>query len=493
MTHSNSSQERWLTVRNHFALDALFLLAGMVLGAVIRFQDVTPERLSHYLPAVLAGAVCFPSLIYGMGLYSDRVQLPRRYRFLMLFLCYLGALAVMLGIGSLSFESRVGRGVLLMSVVPTCVMVGLHHGLIIRRSLAFRERMLVIVARSEDIRLWSVLEGLKPAFVELVGTVDARSGTGLVDSPPDVVAHGVAGLNALVDNLRVDCLLCTPEQFRDPVLGDALRRVAFCGARLVSLTDVIEDAFRLVPLGFVTPEWLLMASTMPQRSYVRKWKRLFDVAMSLAIGALLLPVLLLGMLWVKLASPNGPVFFKQVRCGRLGRKFRLLKLRTMKLDAEAGGPQWASHKDPRVILGGSLLRKFRIDEIPQLLNILHGDMSFVGPRPERPEFEEQLAAQIPYFRDRLLVAPGLTGWAQVRHPYGASVDDSRRKLEYDLYYMKHMTMTLDLFILLDTARIVLGGGVVPNERTERCMRELAAGPRFEPKRADLALPTTELG
>jgi lipopolysaccharide/colanic/teichoic acid biosynthesis glycosyltransferase len=165
----------------------------------------------------------------------------------------------------------------------------------------------------------------------------------------------------------------------------------------------------------------------------------------------------------------------------------------MKIDAEAAGPQWARQKDPRVIFGGGVLRKFRIDEIPQLFNILRGEMSFVGPRPERPEFEDRLSVEIPYFRDRLLVAPGLTGWAQVRHPYGASVEDARRKLEYDLYYMKHMTVTMDLFILLDTARIVLGGGVVQNDRTERCMKELVTSARDRGKRDELAVATTELG
>jgi lipopolysaccharide/colanic/teichoic acid biosynthesis glycosyltransferase len=164
------------------------------------------------------------------------------------------------------------------------------------------------------------------------------------------------------------------------------------------------------------------------------------------------------MVLVRLTS-QGPIFYRQVRSGRYGKDFEVLKLRTMRVDAEAHGAQWASgRKDSRLTPVGGLLRTFRIDEIPQLWNILQGDMSFVGPRPERPEFVETLSAEIPFFEERLLVQPGLTGWAQVCYPYGASVDDARRKLEYDLYYMKHMSLMLDLFILLDTVRTVVRGG-----------------------------------
>ena len=136
----------------------------------------------------------------------------------------------------------------------------------------------------------------------------------------------------------------------------------------------------------------------------------------------------------------------------------MTKLRTMRVDAEKDGAQWSGKRDPRVTLVGRFLRRYRIDEIPQLWHVLCGDMSFVGPRPERPEIVAQLAKQLPYYEERLMVQPGISGWAQVSYPYGASVLDARRKLEYDLYYMKHMSLFLDVFILLDTVRIVLTGG-----------------------------------
>jgi lipopolysaccharide/colanic/teichoic acid biosynthesis glycosyltransferase len=172
------------------------------------------------------------------------------------------------------------------------------------------------------------------------------------------------------------------------------------------------------------------------------------------------------MVIVKIMSP-GPVLYRQTRCGRFGKPFSLFKLRTMKLDAESSDtPVWAESNDPRAIPGGNFLRRYRIDEIPQFWNVLRGEMSFVGPRPERPSFVTDLARQIPYYQERLLIQPGITGWAQVNHPYGSSVTDARHKLEYDLYYAKNMSLFLDLFILLDTVRIILRGGLHKPRRTE---------------------------
>jgi lipopolysaccharide/colanic/teichoic acid biosynthesis glycosyltransferase len=163
---------------------------------------------------------------------------------------------------------------------------------------------------------------------------------------------------------------------------------------------------------------------------------------------------------VRFFSPEGPVFFRQERVGRFGRRFQIYKLRSMRTDAEKGGAVWSSvSKDPRVFPGGAFMRKYRIDEIPQLLNVLRGEMSFVGPRPERPEFISKLARALPYYQERHMIQPGLTGWAQVCYPYGSSVEDSARKLEYDLYYLKHAGVIFDFLILLDTIRVVVGGGL----------------------------------
>lgn len=469
MTNRSNSKDIWLAVRAHFLLDGLILIIGIVVGSVLRFNDPLPDRLADYVPAVLVAAFALPCLIYGAGLYSNRLHIRHRYRLVVLLLCYAGALVLMLSLGSLILNARLGRGVLLISMPLTYLMLVLHHGVLIRRSLGVKERVVMLVSDDADLVLWQQLKGLRTPFYQLTGMVDTR--TKEVSIPGGSVWED---LPELAENLKIDSVLCTKTQLRDPRLANVLRNISFAGVRLVTMADIMEDAYRMVPLSLVDLEWLLHASTLPHRSYVRKWKRLFDVVISLAVGILSFPILLAGMIWVRLMSPEGPVFFRQIRNGRLGKPFQVLKLRTMRMDAEANGPQWAKSNDNRTFFGGGLLRKFRVDEIPQLLNILRGEMSFVGPRPERPEFEDQLAQEIPYFRERLLVAPGLTGWAQVNYPYGATIEDARRKLEYDLYYMKHMTLTLDLFILLDTARIVLGGGVKERREIDLNVRELAS-------------------
>jgi len=173
---------------------------------------------------------------------------------------------------------------------------------------------------------------------------------------------------------------------------------------------------------------------------------------------LLFPLFLLIATIMKISSPRSPVLYFQVRAGRFGIPFRIYKIRTMQHGAEdKSGPVWSTAGDPRITWLGRIFRHFRIDEIPQFINILNGEMSIVGPRPERPEITEQLAEKIPFYRERENVMPGLTGWAQVRYPYGNTVEDAARKLEYDLYYMKHLSLSLDLQIILSTLRIVLLG------------------------------------
>ena len=188
---------------------------------------------------------------------------------------------------------------------------------------------------------------------------------------------------------------------------------------------------------------------------VRTHKRILDIVLALAVFAVSWPAMLLTALFVRLDSP-GPVLFRQERCGHHGRPFTLLKFRSMRADAEASsGPVWAQSDDPRITKFGKFIRKTRLDELPQVFNILLGDMSMVGPRPERPHFVDSLAQEIPYFNQRHIVKPGLTGWAQINYPYGNTVEDSKHKLQYDLFYIKHQSLLLDLSILFSTIKTVV--------------------------------------
>jgi lipopolysaccharide/colanic/teichoic acid biosynthesis glycosyltransferase len=243
----------------------------------------------------------------------------------------------------------------------------------------------------------------------------------------------------------------------DPELASVLTRLRFEGMRVYPLPDFYMRLAGELPMEVLTETWLSFASGFDvlHARLSRRTKRLMDLLLA-SIGLLLaLPFLLIAAIMIKLDS-QGPVLFVQWRVGWMGRPFRLLKLRSMRHDAESDGkPQWASVGDPRSTQVGRILRRLRLDELPQIVNILRGEMSFVGPRPERPEFVEELSTSIPFYHLRHYVLPGITGWAQVKYPYGASVEDARRKLQFDLYYIRNASPWLDLRIVLRTLQVVL--------------------------------------
>jgi exopolysaccharide biosynthesis polyprenyl glycosylphosphotransferase len=227
------------------------------------------------------------------------------------------------------------------------------------------------------------------------------------------------------------------------------------GTQIVWLPDLYVQFRQNVPVHQVDPQWILHAVQFGPNLIQRMAKRLLD----LTVVFFALPALLIFMplvaLAIKLDSP-GPIFYRQARCGRSGKPFMIYKFRTMYIDAEKDGKaRWATKDDPRITRVGRMLRKARLDELPQVLNILHGEMSIVGPRPERPEFVQELKQVIPYYHTRLLVKPGLTGWAQIQFNYTSTVEDTVTKLQYDLYYIHRWTLWLDIYIMFRTIGVVL--------------------------------------
>jgi lipopolysaccharide/colanic/teichoic acid biosynthesis glycosyltransferase len=211
---------------------------------------------------------------------------------------------------------------------------------------------------------------------------------------------------------------------------------------------------RLVDLDTLSNDWITRTPIGREGWGSRVFRRSFDILGSLALLWAVLPLLLITALAIRLES-RGPVFYRQERVGKDGRVFTLFKFRSMTVDAERDGPRWALPRDPRVTRVGRIIRLTRIDEVPQVFNVLRGEMALIGPRPERPAFVEQLAAVIPHYRSRSAVRPGITGWAQVNYPYGASVEDARNKLAFDLYYIQHRTLALDVSIVIGTIRVVI--------------------------------------
>jgi lipopolysaccharide/colanic/teichoic acid biosynthesis glycosyltransferase len=275
-------------------------------------------------------------------------------------------------------------------------------------------------------------------------------------SAAQTVVVPARSLAEAVRQLRADTVVIASDEQRGQVPVDELILLRLSGVTVLPAHSFAERVLRRVPLALLRPSDLAMGQRLSSPLHAAG-KRLLDLLLSSVLLLLTSPVLAALAVLIKLDS-EGPVFYGQERVGRGGKPYTIHKLRTMRKDAETvSGPVWASQRDPRVTRLGNFLRKTRLDEIPQVLAVLRGDMSFVGPRPERPFFVNQLKTQIPFFGLREAVKPGITGWAQIRYPYGATVEDAKNKLEYDLYYVQHQSLFLDLAIAFHTAKIVLFG------------------------------------
>ena len=329
---------------------------------------------------------------------------------------------------------------------------------VLLRRRVLRRQLLVVGAGA---RAWDLLRMLTKegaslnydiAFLHdpLFGAIDPR-----LESDPDGKILRTDRLQVLEAARQVgaDQIVIAPDERR----GMDLEQLLACkkaGFPVVQYLSFVEHEIRRVDIKRMEVGWLVFSEGFYFGAIDRFLKRAFDLAISLFMLILTAPLLLLGILAIRLDG-TGPIFYRQERVTLDGKVFQILKLRTMRVDAEASGAVWASRKDNRITRAGAFLRRARVDELPQLVNILRGEMSFVGPRPERPVFVDELAAQIPLYRERHMVKAGLTGWAQVNYPYGASVDDARSKLSYDLYYVKNFSILFDFAILLQTLRVVL--------------------------------------
>lgn len=288
--------------------------------------------------------------------------------------------------------------------------------------------------------------------VVLHGVYDPRAGrfSGLGNAPSRNSA-----LAAIVDEENIGEIVVATAERRGLPLTDLLR-FKMNGVAVTDYVTFLEREKRFLAIDAMRPSWLLFSDGFAHGPSRVVAKRLFDIVVSLVLLLILSPFLLVAMIGIFLETGR-PAFFRQERVGLEGRNFTVLKLRSMVVDAEKGVPQWAKKNDARVTTVGRLLRMTRIDEIPQLFSVLRGDMSFVGPRPEREFFVRQLREQIPYYDLRHNIKPGLSGWAQVSYPYGASIEDAKAKLRFDLYYIKNHSLLLDILILLATIRIVVFG------------------------------------
>ena len=313
------------------------------------------------------------------------------------------------------------------------------------QSVASEQRILIVGADERGAEMIDQITSLADSPYEVVGIVvdDEELFPGEIERLPQIVKQHKPDLVVMLNH--------RPETF------DALLDVASAGFKVVGPPEFYEHAFGRVPVELLSQSWFMNVLHLYRKPYTRVAKRAFDVVVA-TVGLLLTAPLFPLLAWVVSRTP-GPVIFRQVRLGEGGLPFTIYKFRTMRQDAEAGGAVWATERDPRITRSGAFMRKTRLDELPQLWNVLRGEMSVVGPRPERPEFMAELQEAVPFWSRRHLVKPGITGWAQVRRGYTADADGTAEKLAYDLWYLRHRSLVLDLAICVKTfTTLVTGSG-----------------------------------
>jgi sugar transferase (PEP-CTERM system associated) len=319
------------------------------------------------------------------------------------------------------------------------------------------ERILIVGSGPFAIEIARETLGRPDAGYRVVGFVDndpALVGKSLIN--PKVIGL-TSELGALVRSEHIDRIVVAIGDRRGQFPTEELLRLSLSGD--VSIEESASFYERLtgrVLLDLIRPSWLIFSSRGRRARVNELAGTVMHRTVALFGAVLSFPIAIMTAILIKIES-RGPVFYRQERVGKSGRTFMLMKFRSMRVDAEKDGPVWAKTEDERMTRVGRIIRKIRVDEIPQFWNILRGDMNFVGPRPERPHFIAQLAQEIPFYEQRHLVAPGLTGWAQIKYPYGASIEDAKQKLEYDLYYLKNQSITLDATIMFETIKTILLG------------------------------------
>jgi sugar transferase (PEP-CTERM system associated) len=410
--------------------------------------------VGHMLPKVLLiGYVCQICLYYG-DLYDDPQLLRDLRQMAVRMLKALGATSIILALLYAQFPDLiVARGVFV--VTATIVSASLLGWRAAFRWAATqvgpRERLLLIGRSATANTFERELAERSHHGVEIVGFVEAQPGAG-----SDARSLGAfEDLPAIVRAHAVDRVVVNLADARGKLPMEKLLEMKLQGVTFADLASVYEECTGKIALENLRPSWLIFSNGFRKSAMVLIVKRAIEVTIAAVALVLCLPLLLVLAAAIVLTSP-GPAVYSQLRVGQNGRVFRVYKLRSMRNDAEReSGAVWSKPGDPRITRIGRILRRTRLDELPQLWNILIGNMSLVGPRPERPEFVQELAKQIPLYKLRHVVKPGLTGWAQVRYTYTASVEDTMEKLQHDLFYIKNLSLRLDLFIMFETVKTVV--------------------------------------
>lgn len=443
--------------------DAAILYGGVVLAMNIRLGTAgTLNELivkNGFVKIAFASAVCL-LILYFYDLYDYIVMTNRRELLLRL----VQALGIAWAILALFFyffpPLLIGRGVSVISV-PLVLFLLLGWRIFIHSLTGhpdIGEKILLVGTGQTALDTAEAVWERRDAGYRIVGFVSENGANPREKLGRSEILGKAIDLEKVIRNEKIDRVVIAVKERRGAFPTEALLKMSLAGdVSIEECTSFFERITGKVHVDMLRPSWLIFAGRRRDSPIKVVFREAIHRSLALAGLIISLPIAVITAILIKLDS-RGPVFYKQERVGMNGRRFNVIKFRSMKTDAEADGqPLWAVSNDQRTTRVGRMIRKLRIDEIPQFWNILKGEMNFVGPRPERPHFVDQLAKEIPYFEHRHLVAPGLTGWAQIKYPYGASVSDAIQKLQYDLYYIKNQSLTLDLMIIFETVKTVLFG------------------------------------
>jgi len=453
---------RDLSLRRTFLLssDIIVIIGSLFLAA---FWRLGPPGGLEYLDlnrlSLLGSCAVFLVIFYASGMYERSTLARTTHSYRLPLIAVMISLAVIVLVFYARASGQIGRGILVLGGVFIFLFTwGTRHiyGMAVGRGLLSKNALLVGEGKEAEAALKLISATVDSGF-KVLGVVSSKRippGSFIQNVP---VVGNTEKLRELTDAFDIETIIVATSLSREPTLLRLLRPLRCAGIEVIDYVSLYELLAQEIPLDHINDEWLMNAALNGSVIHIRKIKRIMDFCVA-AIGLIVtFPICLITTGLIKLDS-KGTVFYRQKRSGIDGNPYMVLKFRTMRQDAEAtSGAVWSTSSDGRITRIGKFLRKWRIDEIPQLINVIKGEMSLVGPRPERPEFVDTLSSAIPFYRERLMVPPGVTGWAQVKFPYASSIDGARRKLQFDLYYIKHMGFFLDCMILLRTFKTIIVG------------------------------------
>ncbi|MGH8658595.1 MAG: TIGR03013 family XrtA/PEP-CTERM system glycosyltransferase [Gammaproteobacteria bacterium] len=442
------------------AAEITILLASAYVGAALQLYDfgVSPNGEGPIWMRAVFFCALMLMVMTTTGLYQRDLRDRGHTVVLKVSASFVLALIALTLLDRLLPNVGLGAGAFVIALVCSGI------GILACRLIYFQDmettmrRRVLVLGVGRKARL---IEGLRRKAdrrgVNMVGFVDVEKGPRLV-APAKIVPCGLT-IQECARRFQVDEIVVAVDDRRNKLPLDELLNCKMSGVRVIELGEFLERQLGKLRVDSLQPGDVVFSNGFSRAVITPSAKRLLDVTLSFLMLIMTFPIMGLAALAIFIESEGkGPVIYRQVRVGRNGRRFAVLKFRSMHVDAESDGVvRWAQRDDDRITTVGAFIRKARIDELPQLFNVLKGDMSFIGPRPERPAFVRQLEKKIPYFGVRHYVKPGITGWAQICYPYGDSEEDAKEKLEYDLYYLKNYSLFLDLTILMQTVQIILWG------------------------------------